>query len=49
MLTLFSGITFYEICMALLMVGMTERVLLAYAPIEMVGPDGWLLKADVQE
>lgn len=46
---LFAGITYYEVCMALLMVGMTERVLLAYAPVEMVGPNGWLIKGDVKE
>ena len=46
---LFAGITYYEVCMALLMVGLTERVLLAYAPVEMVGPNGWLLKGDVEE
>ncbi len=48
-MSLFLGITFYEVCMALLMVGMTERVLLAYAPVEMVGPNGWLFKGDVEE
>lgn len=48
-MTLFAGITFYEVCMALVMVGMTERVLLAYAPVEMVGRNGWLIKGDVEE
>lgn len=44
-----TGISFYEVCMALLMIGMAERVLLAYAPIEMVGPNGWLFKGDIEE
>lgn len=48
-MALLAGITFYEVCMALLMVGMAERVLLAYAPIEMVGRNGWLIKGDVEE
>jgi hypothetical protein len=48
-MTLFAGITFYEVCMSLLMVGMTERLLLAYGPVEMVGRNGWLIKGDVEE
>ncbi|MEL6839168.1 MAG: hypothetical protein AAFP85_07730 [Pseudomonadota bacterium] len=48
-MSLFAGITFYEVCMALLMVGMAERVLLAYAPVEMVGRNGWLIKGDIEE
>ena len=43
------GITVYEVSMALVLVGLAERMLLAYAPIEMVGPDGWLFKGDVKE
>jgi hypothetical protein len=35
--------------MALLFVGIAERLLLAYAPIEMVGRDGWLIRGDIQE
>lgn len=48
-MSLFAGITFYEVCMALLMVGMAERMLLAYAPVEMVGRNGWLIKGDIEE
>lgn len=44
-----QGITFYEVSMALVLVGCAERVLLAYAPVEMVGPNGWLFKGDIQE
>ncbi len=48
-MSLFAGITFYEVCMALLMVGTAERLLLAYAPVEMVGRNGWLIKGDIEE
>ncbi|WP_373635603.1 hypothetical protein [Yoonia sp. SS1-5] len=48
-MSLFADITFVEVCMALLTVGVAERALLAFAPIEMVGPDGWLIKGDIQE
>ena len=48
-MSLFAGITFYEVSIALLTIGLAERLLLAYAPIEMVGPEGWLLRADIQE
>ncbi|PUB18800.1 hypothetical protein [Yoonia sediminilitoris] len=48
-MTLFTDITFFEVCMALLTVGLAERALLAYAPIEMVGPNGWLIKGKVEE
>lgn len=42
-------ITFFEVCMALVTVAIAERALLAFAPIEMVGPNGWLIRADVTE
>lgn len=48
-MSLFHSITFYEVSMALIMVGLAERVLLAYAPLDMVGPNGWLIKANIQE
>ncbi len=48
-MSLIAGITFYEVCMALLTVGLTERVLLAYAPAEMVGRNGWLIKGNIEE
>ena len=46
---LFTSISFFEVAMALLFVGMAERLLLAYAPIDMVGPNGWLLRGDIEE
>jgi hypothetical protein len=48
-MTLLTTISFFEVSMALLFLGMAERVLLAYAPVEMVGRDGWLLRRDIQE
>jgi hypothetical protein len=48
-MSVFADITFFEVCMTLLTVGLVERFLLAYAPLEMVGPDGWLIKADIKE
>jgi hypothetical protein len=48
-MSLVTSITFYEVCMALVLVGLAERVLLAYAPVEMVGRNGWLIKGDVEE
>ncbi|WP_394178088.1 hypothetical protein [Yoonia maritima] len=48
-MSIFQGITVYEVSMALILVGFAERLLLAYAPIEMVGPNGWLIKGDVEE
>ena len=46
---LFASISFFEVPMALLFVGMAERLLLAYAPIDMVGRNGWLLRGDIEE
>ena len=48
-MSMFTDITFFEVCMALVTVAVTERALLAYAPIEMVGPNGWLFRGDVEE
>ena len=48
-MSLFTDITFFQVCMALVTVGMAERALLAFAPIEMVGPKGWLFRGDVEE
>ena len=48
-MTFLADITFYEVCLALVTIGLTERALLAYAPIEMVGPKGWLIRGDVEE
>ncbi|MFT7106898.1 MAG: hypothetical protein ACJAVT_001419 [Yoonia sp.] len=44
-----TNISFFDVSMALLFVGIAERLLLAYAPIEMVGRDGWLIRGDIQE
>ena len=48
-MSLFTHISFFEVSMALLFVGMTERVLLAYGPAEMVGRKGWLIRGDIEE
>lgn len=48
-MSMISTITFFEVAMALMFVGMAERVLLAYAPAEMVGRNGWLLRGDIDE
>ncbi len=48
-MTIFSTISFFEVSMALLFIGIAERVLLAYAPAELVGPDGWLLRPEPAE
>jgi hypothetical protein len=46
---LFTNVTFFDVAMALVFVGMAERLLLAYAPAEMVGRNGWLIKGDIEE
>ncbi len=48
-MALFTEITFLEVSMALLTLGLIERALLRFAPDEMVGPDGWLLQTDEAE
>lgn len=48
-MSLLADITFFQVCMALVTVAMAERALLAFAPIDMVGPNGWLIRGDVQE
>ncbi len=48
-MSLFINVTFFEVSMALLFVGMTERLLLGYAPAEMVGAKGWLIRSDIEE
>ena len=42
-------VTFYEVVMALIFVGLAERTLLAYAPAEMVGRRGWLIRGRFDE
>ncbi|MDP5086163.1 MAG: hypothetical protein NWQ23_12140 [Yoonia sp.] len=46
---LFTDISFFEVSMALLFIGMAERLLLGYAPAEMVGSKGWLIRGDIDE
>jgi len=46
-MTLFADVTFLEICLALLTVGVAERFV-AYLPENMVGPQGWLLQTREQ-
>lgn len=38
----FSDVTFTEVCMSLLVVGLIERIVVRL-PEDMVGPGGWLL------
>ena len=44
-----ASITFFDICMALVIIGLAERVLLAYSPASMVGRTGWLLRGDIED
>ncbi len=48
-MSLFTNVTFFDVAMALVFVGMAERLLLGYAPAEMVGSKGWLLRGDIEE
>lgn len=48
-MSLFANISFFEVSMALVFVGMAERVLLAYGPAEMVGSQGWLIRGEIEE
>lgn len=48
-MSLIIDITFHEVCMALLAIGLLERILLAYAPVTMVGRDGWLFQGEIDE
>lgn len=48
-MSLFTTISFFDVSMALLCVGITERILLGYAPAEMVGRQGWLIRGDIDE
>ncbi|HEV8033337.1 hypothetical protein C7964_103692 [Loktanella sp. PT4BL] len=48
-MSLFANITFFEVSMALVFVGIAERLLLGYAPAEMVGAKGWLIRGDIEE
>ena len=42
-MTLLTDVTFMNLCLALVAVGIVER-LVAYLPEDMVGPEGWLLQ-----
>jgi hypothetical protein len=44
-----TSISFFDVSMALLFVGIAERLLLAYAPIKMVGRNGWLIRGNIEE
>ena len=48
-MTFLTHVTFYEVMMALLFVGLAERTLLAYAPANMVGKNGWLIRGEIDE
>ena len=48
-MSLFNSISFFEVSMALVFVGIAERVLMGYAPASMVGRDGWLLRTSIEE
>ncbi|MDB4254517.1 hypothetical protein [Yoonia sp.] len=48
-MSLLTSISFFDVSMALLFVGIAERLILAYAPLEMVGRDGWLIRCDIEE
>lgn len=48
-MSLLTNISFFEVSMALVFVGMAERILLGYAPAEMVGAKGWLIRGDIEE
>ena len=48
-MSLLTNISFFEVSMSLVFVGMAERILLGYAPAEMVGAKGWLIRGDIDE
>jgi hypothetical protein len=48
-MTLFTDVTFLQVCLAVLSVAVAERLFLTYLPEDMVGPDGWLLKTGKPE
>jgi hypothetical protein len=48
-MSMLTSISFFDVSMALLFVGIAERLLLAYAPIEMVGRNGWLIRGNIEE
>ena len=48
-MTFLTSISFFEVAMALLFVGCAERLLMGYAPVSMVGRQGWLLRSEIDE
>ncbi len=48
-MSLLTNVSFFEVSMALVFVGIAERLLLGYAPPEMVGAKGWLIRGDIEE
>lgn len=48
-MSLLTNISFFEVSMALVFVGLAERLMLGYAPTEMVGAKGWLIRGDIDE
>lgn len=46
-MTLFTDITPIQIALALVGVGIVEELLCRFAPANMVGPKGWLLRRDL--
>lgn len=48
-MSLLANVSFFEVSMALIFVGIAERLLLGYAPAEMVGAKGWLIRGDIEE
>lgn len=49
LMAVLGSITFFEVAMTLLFIGCAERLLLGYAPASMVGRNGWLLRADIDD
>ena len=43
MMALLSDITFLDVSLTLITLGVLERLALRYLPDSVVGPDGWLL------
>lgn len=46
-MTLFQDVTFFQVIMSLLAVGVLEQ-LAQFLPKNIVGPNGWLLRSDTQ-
>ncbi|WP_377507244.1 hypothetical protein [Octadecabacter sp. R77987] len=46
-MTLFQDVTFFQVTLSLLAVGVLEQ-LAQFLPKDIVGPNGWLLRNDAQ-